>query len=520
MSKSEFELAITQLAAERGLPKEKVVAAVEAALASAYRKESQAVGQNILVRLDMQTGAPRLYIVKTVVPTVEDPKKEIDLKEARRLKADVKEGDEIEQELNNPQSARIAALTAKQVVLQRLREAERDLIYEDYLNKEGEMLAGRVERSEPGRLVISLGRAEAYLPREEQVPTERYRSGQTMQFYMLEVRRTPKGPELILSRTHRNLLRRLLEREVPEIYHGAVEIKAIAREAGSRSKVAVAARQDGVDPVGSCIGPRGVRIQNVVNELQGEKIDIFRWDKEVGALIANALNPAQVMRVDLNEADKVATVIVPDNQLSLAIGRDGQTARLTAKLTGWRIDLKGAAEYEALEAVVPQPQEPAAPAVEATKVVEAPQPAAPKVEQPVAAVAPAPRPAPVVAPPPVIAEPQPALVAEREPEPEPAAPVRAAATIATPPAPAAVPTPAPPSEEPAGQPTEDVWNLDRIVRQAPPPEAGVIRFAEDLIPGRGRPREGAGREKARDDAARSKPKKARRGRGGAPEGEE
>lgn len=476
MSKSEFELALTQLAAERGLPKEKVVAAVEAALASAYRKESQAAGQNIIVRLDGQTGNIRLFTSKTVVDAVTDAKKELTLQEARQVRPEAKVGEEVEFEITHPSSVRIAALTAKQVVLQRLREAERDLIYGDYLNREGEMVPGRIERAEPGRLVVSLGRAESYLPREEQVPTERIRAGTTMQFYLLEVRRTTKGPELILSRTHRNLLRRLLEREVPEIYQGAVEIKAIAREAGSRSKVAVAARQEGVDPVGSCIGPRGVRIQSVVNELQGEKVDVFQWSKDPRIFIANAMSPAQVIKVDINEDDRVAVVVVPDNQLSLAIGRDGQTARLTAKLTGFRIDVKGAAEYEALKAVAP----PAAPQIE------------PEAVPPLVSVTEA----EPVAPAPTVEIP-----VEEAKAPE---PVAAVPGTAEPPAPAAGGP-----EEPPRTP-EDVWELGRLVRPAPPTEGGVLRFAEEIMPGRGRARETPSR--GPDEATRAKPKRARRTR--------
>ncbi len=498
MSKSEFELALTQLAAERGLPKDKVVAAVEAALASAYRKESQTSGQNIVVRLDGLSGTIRLFTTKTVVDAVTDAKKEIAAQEARQTHPNVKVGEEVEEELFHPSSARIAALTVKQVVLQRLREAERDLVYGDYLTREGEMVPGRVERSEPGRLVVTLGKAESYLPREEQVQAERYRAGTMMQFYLLEVRKTTKGPELILSRTHRNLLRRLLEREVPEIYQGAVEIKAIAREAGSRSKVAVAARQEGVDPVGSCIGPRGVRIQNVVNELQGEKVDIFQWNKDLRVLVANAMNPAQVLKVELSEDDKVAVVVVPDNQLSLAIGRDGQTARLTAKLTGLRIDVKGAAEYEALRATA-APKAEAAVAVAEPPPVAAPLPAAPVPVEAVVKEAP---PKVEEVPVPVAQAPAPAQTAPMAPVAE---PVKAEEPKA--------PTQAAPVKEPQpAPPTEDVWELGRILRRPTAPGAGVLRFAEEILPGRGKSREGP--DPAPDDAAvaRAKPKRARRSR--------
>jgi len=344
--KSDFLIALTQLAAERHLPRETILEAIEAALVSAFRKEGLAADQNVTVKLDTSTGDVKLYALKDVVEKVEDPQKEILLAEAQKIKKDAALGSTLPFEIEPRISSRIAAQTAKQVVLQRLRDAERELVYQEFTDRVEEIVSGVVEQMEVGRITINLGRAEAILPREEQVPTERYRKGQRLKVYVLDVQRTPKGPEIIVSRTHPNLLKRLFELEVPEVYNGIVEIRAIAREAGFRSKVAVAARQEGVDPVGSCIGMRGNRIQNIVNELHGEKIDIVRWNKELEAFIARALSPAEVAGVELDEEAKTATVIVPDRHLSLAIGRDGQNARLAAKLTGWRLDIKSSTEWE------------------------------------------------------------------------------------------------------------------------------------------------------------------------------
>jgi N utilization substance protein A len=250
-------------------------------------------------------------------------------------------------------AGRIAAQTAKQVILQRLHEAEHSAIFEEYAGKSNDIITGVVQRTEPKQAFVNLGRIEAVLPSTEQTPGERYRIGQRLRVYVVEVARTPKGPKVIVSRSHPNLLRRLFELEVPEVFNGIVEIKSIAREAGFRSKVAVAARQDGIDPVGCCVGLRGIRIQNIVNELNGEKIDVVAWNKEFPAFIANALSPAQVLNVELN--NDIATVVVPDKHLSLAIGKDGQNARLAAKLTGWRIDIKAASVAEAEKAAKAPP---------------------------------------------------------------------------------------------------------------------------------------------------------------------
>jgi transcription termination/antitermination protein NusA len=349
--KSDFLIALTQLAAERHLPKEQVLQAIEVALASAFKKDNPASGQNITVKLNPNTGDVRVFALKTVVDVVEDPSREIGLKEAAIIRKNAAIGEEIASPEPLPHSAsRIAAQTAKQVVLQRLREAEREKLYEEFLQHQDDIVSGLVEQIESGRnVVLDLGRVQAIMPPDEQVPTERYRKGQRVKVYVLEVRSTPKGPEIVVSRSHKNLLKRLFEIEVPEVYNGAVEIKAIAREAGFRSKVAVNSTQDGIDPVGSCIGVRGNRIQSIVNELQGEKIDVVSWDKDPKVFIAKALSPSEVVHVELSTEEQMAIVVVPDRQLSLAIGKEGQNARLAARLAGWRLDIKGLAEWEEIK---------------------------------------------------------------------------------------------------------------------------------------------------------------------------
>ncbi len=348
--KSDFMVALKQLAAERHLPMEQVLGAIEVALASAFKKDNPASGQNISVTLNPNSGEVSVYALKTVVEDVEDDEREITLVDAKRIRRDVAVGDEVAAAEPLPHNAsRIAAQTAKQVVLQRLREAERELLFQEFAQHEGDIMSGIVETSDPGRAItLDLGRAQAILPHEEQVSSERYRKGQRVKVFILSVRSAPKGPEILVSRSHRNVLRRLFEIEVPEVHNGVVEIKAIAREAGFRSKVAVSATQSGIDPVGSCIGIRGNRIQSIVNELQGEKIDIVSWDSDPRAFIANSLSPSEPVQVELLETDQTAVVVVPDRQLSLAIGKEGQNTRLAARLTGWRLDIKGMTEWEAI----------------------------------------------------------------------------------------------------------------------------------------------------------------------------
>ncbi|MBM4447671.1 MAG: transcription termination/antitermination protein NusA [Chloroflexi bacterium] len=421
--KSDFVLAITQLAAEKNLPKETVLSAVESALASAYRKDSFAPNQNISVRINPNSGRVEVWAEKKVVERPADTRQEVSLAEAQKLKSDIQLGDIIMVESTPDNAGRIAAQTAKQVILQRLHEAEHSAILEEYAEKEDEVVTGMIQRIEPGQIYVDLGRTEAIMPASEQVRTERYRVGQRLKVCIIQVLKTTKGPRVVVSRSHPDLLRRLLELEVPEVYNGSVEIKAIAREAGYRSKVAVAAHQNGIDPVGCCVGLRGIRIQNIVSELNGEKIDVIQWSPDVMTFVNNALSPAQIVSVSLNEDDKIATVVVPDKQLSLAIGKEGQNARLAAKLTGWRIDIKSTSMVEAEKAAAkPEPavEEKEAAVTEEEPVAEipellepAPVSAEPVKEEAAAKAEPVPAAEEVPIEPPVFFEPQ---VTERKAE--------------------------------------------------------------------------------------------------------
>ena len=347
--KSEFILAFNEICEARGLPKEDVFEALKTALVSAYRRDSNlSSNQSVTVEIDPRTGEPTIFTEKEVVDDVLDHRTEVALTAAREEGHTTAElGDVVMIDSTTESFGRIAAQTAKQVLLQRVREAEREHLFEDFSGREGELVNGTVQSISGQHITIGLGRTEAMLPKSQQVQGERYRAHDKIRVYVLEVRRTSRGPQIVVSRNHRNLLRRLLELEVPEIYNGQVEIKSIAREAGQRSKVAVQALQHGVDPVGACVGMRGVRIQSIVRELNDEKIDVIEWDADQRVFIAKALSPARVSHVFLEEhpeEGKTAVVIVPDDQLSLAIGREGQNARLAAKLTGWRIDIKNLTE--------------------------------------------------------------------------------------------------------------------------------------------------------------------------------
>ncbi len=344
--KTEFMVALTQLAAEKHLPKEVVLAAIESALVSAYRKDAFTAGQDIIAKINPNNGEVKLYVRKTVAEAPSDPLHEVSLTEAQKINRSAQVGEILSIESTPPNAGRIAAQTARQVILQRLHEAEHHAIFEEFTSKEGDIVTGIVQRITPDQIYIDLGKADAILPSNEQVHNERYRTGQRLKLYVLEVNRTTRGPQIIMSRSHRNLLRRLFELEVPEIYGGTVQLKSVAREAGHRSKVAVAACQEGTDPVGCCVGLRGIRIQNIVNELNGEKIDVIEWSDNPSVFIANALSPAQVSNVELSTEENIAIVAVPDKQLSLAIGKEGQNARLAAKLTGWRIDIKSVSAIE------------------------------------------------------------------------------------------------------------------------------------------------------------------------------
>jgi len=346
--KSEFSLAFNEITERFGLSRDTVMAALEAAMVSAYRRSVNAsTAQQIEARIASDTGEVQVFAEKEIVDAVENPLTEVTLEEALRFDPNAVMGGMTLVDSTPKDFGRVAAQTAKQVILQRLREAERDAQYEEYVEREGDMVHGTVHSITPQAVTIGLGRAEAILPRNQQIPGERFHVRDRVRVYVLEVRKSSRGPVIVVSRTHPNMLRRLLEMEVPEINQGLVEIKAIAREAGKRAKVAVAATREGVDPVGACVGLRGVRIQSIVRDLNDEKIDIIEWNSESAAFIAKALSPARVSGVFLDDdpaRGKTAVVVVPEDQLSLAIGRAGVNARLSARLTNWRIDIKSLVE--------------------------------------------------------------------------------------------------------------------------------------------------------------------------------
>ena len=510
--KSDFLIALTQMAAERHLPREQVLSAVEVALASAFRKDNPAAGQNINVTLNPNTGEVSVFALKTVVETVEDDSREIALPEARQVKGDVAIGDEIAPAGAIPYiPSRIAAQTTKQVVLQRLREAERELLFEEFLQHRADIITGVVEQVESNRsITLELGRAQATMPLQEQVPTERYKKGQRIKVYVQNVENGVKGPEITVSRSDRDMLKRLFEIEVPEVYNGTVAIKAISRDAGFRSKIAVQALQEGVDPVGACIGLRGNRIQSIVNELQGEKIDVVPWEPDPKDFIANAISPSEVVHVELAPEEMTAIVVVPERQLSLAIGKEGQNARLAARLVGWRLDIKGLPEWEEIKEVrqkeaeeqrrraaresigmtaeVPAAEEPAAAEVaaavaavaEAEAIVESQQqqqevspPAAPVAETVPAAEAAAPLPEVADIDEDALLEAMIREEAETQPTPEEAAPTISVDELET------FTLDEVPEEADAAESEEFFPDLP----EAPilTPDAGKIRFAEDLV---------------------------------------
>ncbi|HEX9616880.1 MAG TPA: transcription termination factor NusA [Anaerolineales bacterium] len=347
--KNEFTLAFNEVLEEKQLPKEVVLEALEAAMVSAYRRAVNASNaQHVEAKIDPETGKVVVFAEKEVVETVQDPRTEVSLEDAIRVDKDAQVGSMVVVETTPQDFGRVAAQTARQVIQQRIREAERDVQLDYFSNQLGEIVSGVVQAISPQAVTLGLDmKAEGIMPRNQQIGGERFRLHDRVRALLLEVKTSPRGPQLVLSRAHRNFLRRLLENEVPEVYHGLVEIRSIAREPGQRSKVAVAALQPGVDPVGACVGIRGVRIQAIVRELNDEKIDVIEWNQDPAAYIAKALSPARVTGVYLNEharGTKTATVVVPEDQLSLAIGRDGQNARLAAKLTSWRIDIKSLPE--------------------------------------------------------------------------------------------------------------------------------------------------------------------------------
>ena len=356
----DFVGALLQLNAEKQVSREQLIGAVEDGIQSAYRRV--AGDEDIHVQIDAESGRIRVYRARRVVDEIEDELTEITVDEARKHEASAKVGDMVETEqLDGDVFGRIGAQTAKQIVLQRIREVERDQVFDQFASREGELLTGTVNRVEPRAIILDVGKnVEAILATTEQSALEHYRIGQNVKAFVLEVRRSVRGPQIFVSRTHKGFLRRLFELEVPEIHSGTVEIKAIAREAGSRSKVAVSSRQEGLDPVGATVGQRGARVQAVVAELAGEKIDVIPWSDDAGVFVANALSPAQVLSVDIDEEHRIASVTVPERMLSLAIGREGQNARLAARLTGWRIDIRSDVSVAEAKAAADAPAAPAA----------------------------------------------------------------------------------------------------------------------------------------------------------------
>ena len=373
----DFIGALLQLNAEKNIPREQLVATLAEAIQSAYRRATPN-NENVYVDVDPESGRFSAYRAMLVADDIEDPQTQFSLDEARKHDPDAKAGDLVKiADLDANSFGRIHAQMATQLVRQRLREVEREQVFGQYAQRESEIITGSVSRVEPRGVILDVGRAEAILPVTDQSATEHYRIGQHVKAYVLEVRRTTKGPLIYVSRTHKNFLRRLFELEVPEIHAGTVEVKAIAREAGSRSKVAVASRQEGLDPVGATVGQRGGRVQAVVAELGGEKIDIIPWHEDPAVFVANALSPAQVVKVDIDEENRIASVTVPERMLSLAIGREGQNARLAAKLTGWRIDIRS-------DQAQPRPAAPSAAPATQTDAEAAPE----QATEPKAAAAP------------------------------------------------------------------------------------------------------------------------------------
>lgn len=342
---TEFLDALHDLEKEKGIAVGVLLEAIEAALLSAYKRNFGSL-QNARVHIERDTGEFKVYSQRTVVEQVNDLRLEISLEEARNKDPRYDIGEIVEGEVTPKNFGRIAAQTAKQVVVQRIREAERNIIYEEFVNREGDIITGIIQRAEQKNVYIELGKTEAILTPSEQMPGEEYRQGNRIKAYIVEVKKTNKAPQIIVSRTHPGLLKRLFELEVPELYEGVVELKAIAREAGYRSKIAVYSRDENVDPVGACVGPKGMRVQSIVSELSGEKIDIIKWYNEPSKFVAASLSPSKVVAVEVWEDEKVARVIVPDYQLSLAIGKEGQNARLAAKLTNWKIDIKSESQME------------------------------------------------------------------------------------------------------------------------------------------------------------------------------
>lgn len=348
----ELILALEELEKEKGIKKEYLLESIETALVTAYKRNFDAL-ENVRVVMDHQTGATHVFAIKDVMKKANDEDTEISVEEAQKINPDLKEGDTVEVEIVPRDFGRIAAQTAKQVIIQKLREAERDIVFNEYNDRKGEIISGLIQKADRNIVVMDLGKLEGVMPAKEQIPTEHYKVNDKVKGYVLDVERGAKGaPQVIVSRSHPDFVRKLLEFEIPEIYEGVIEIKSVSRDPGYRSKVAVYSQDQNIDPVGSCVGQKGVRIQNVINELNGEKIDVIEWNEDPSIYIASALLPAKILAVDIKAEEKFAQVIVPDDQLSLAIGKSGQNARLAARLTNWKIDIKSETQFREMLANV------------------------------------------------------------------------------------------------------------------------------------------------------------------------
>lgn len=349
----EFVGALKELVKEKGICEDLLFTTIQDALVAAYKKNYANLNtnaQNVKVNIDRETGEIHVYAQKIVVDEVYDDVTEISLEEAKELSPKNEVDDVVDLEVTPKNFGRVAAQLAKQVVTQRIKEAERNIIYDEYKEKEFDIITGTILRKDKGMVFVNLGKLEGVIGPNEQIPNEEYKFNEKLKLYIVEVKNGSKGPQIHVSRTHPGLVKRLFELEVPEIFNGVVEIKSISREAGSRSKIAVHSNDEEVDPMGACVGPKGVRVQSIVNELKNEKIDIIKWSKNPEEFIANSLSPAKVLTVEVNEENKSAKVIVDDNQLSLAIGKEGQNVRLAAKLTNWKIDIKSKSQQEVLDA--------------------------------------------------------------------------------------------------------------------------------------------------------------------------
>lgn len=336
---NEFIQALDVISKDKGIDKELLIEAVEVSLTTACRKNFGA-NQNVKVVVDRETGVVQVFVIKDIVEEVEDESLQISLEDAKAINPNYELGEVVSEEVTPKDFGRVAAQTAKQVVMQRIREAEREIIYNEYLSKEDDIVTGIVQRVTPTNVYVNFGRVEAMMPLSEQVKTETYEMNKRVKVYVTEVKQTNKGPQVFVSRTHPNLVKRLFEQEVPEIFDGVIEIINISRDPGSRTKLSIKTNNDNVDPLGACVGQNGQRVNAIVNELKGEKIDIVIWNNDIRYYIKEALNPSQVLAVEINEEEKIARVVVPENQLSLAIGKKGQNVRLAAKLTGWKIDIR------------------------------------------------------------------------------------------------------------------------------------------------------------------------------------